>query len=76
MTAVVISNLMETSPWAVQVILIANHQQLSFWIQSQAIEPARVDGSRSDSLRLCVQSKKEMSTLRIALRIPVTIATL
>uniref|UniRef100_A0A1I8BDZ4 Neur_chan_LBD domain-containing protein n=1 Tax=Meloidogyne hapla TaxID=6305 RepID=A0A1I8BDZ4_MELHA len=61
MTAVVISNLMETSPWAVQ---------------SQAIEPARVDGSRSDSLRLCVQSKKEMSTLRIALRIPVTIATL
>nr|CAD2189770.1 unnamed protein product [Meloidogyne enterolobii] len=61
MSAVVISNLMETSPWAVQ---------------SQAIEPARVDGSRSDSLRLCVQSKKEMSTLRIALRIPVTIATL
>ncbi|CAK5117549.1 unnamed protein product [Meloidogyne enterolobii] len=59
MSAVVISNLMETSPWA-----------------SQAIEPARVDGSRSDSLRLCVQSKKEMSTLRIALRIPVTIATL
>ena len=38
--------------------------------------PVRIEGLRGEHLRLCVQAKKEMGTLRIALRIPVTIATL
>lgn len=60
LTAIVVTNL-ETSPWAVQ---------------NQGIEPVRIEGVHGEHLRICVQAKKEMSTLRIALRIPVTIATL
>jgi hypothetical protein len=42
----------------------------------KGIEPVRIEGHRGEHLRLCLQAKKEMGTLRIALRIPVTIATL
>jgi len=40
------------------------------------MQPVRIEGLRGEDLSLCVQAKKEMGTLRIALRIPVTIATL
>ncbi|KAL3096991.1 hypothetical protein niasHS_002707 [Heterodera schachtii] len=60
LSAIVVTN-METSVWAVQ---------------RQSLESIRIEGNRGEHLQLCVQAKKEMSTLRIALRIPVTIATL
>lgn len=40
------------------------------------IDVATLGERRSEFLRLCVAAKKEMSTLRMALRIPVTMATM
>lgn len=40
------------------------------------MDVVKIFGYRTQRLRLCVHAKKEMSTLKIALRIPVTIATM
>uniref|UniRef100_A0A7E4W1J8 Neur_chan_LBD domain-containing protein n=1 Tax=Panagrellus redivivus TaxID=6233 RepID=A0A7E4W1J8_PANRE len=51
----------ETSPWKVV---------------SRVVDVVKIGGYRSQFLRICVNTKKSMSTLRVALRIPATIATL
>uniref|UniRef100_A0A915D859 Neurotransmitter-gated ion-channel ligand-binding domain-containing protein n=1 Tax=Ditylenchus dipsaci TaxID=166011 RepID=A0A915D859_9BILA len=51
--------------------------ETSVWvIQDLSIDIVKIDGFRSDFLQLSAKAKKEMSTLRIALSLPVTIATM
>uniref|UniRef100_A0A914DTX8 Neurotransmitter-gated ion-channel ligand-binding domain-containing protein n=1 Tax=Acrobeloides nanus TaxID=290746 RepID=A0A914DTX8_9BILA len=51
--------------------------ETSVWkAQDQTIDTVKIAGWRTEFLRLCVHSRKEMSTLKVALRIPVTIATM
>ncbi|TMS35752.1 hypothetical protein L596_003080 [Steinernema carpocapsae] len=49
----------------------------SVWtVEDRTIDVAKIAGVRSEFLRLCVHAVKRMSTLRMALRVPVTIATM
>ncbi|KAI6183998.1 Neurotransmitter-gated ion-channel ligand-binding domain-containing protein [Aphelenchoides bicaudatus] len=51
--------------------------EASVWsITDRTIDVVKVDGFRTEIIRLCVHARKSMPTLRIALRIPATIATL
>lgn len=51
--------------------------EASIWtVTDRTIDVVKLGGYRNEFLRLCVHAKKRMSTLRIALRIPATIATM
>ncbi|CAD5216425.1 unnamed protein product [Bursaphelenchus xylophilus] len=56
---------------------IFKNVETSIWtVTDRVIDVAKIGGYRNEFLRLCIHAKKEMSTLKIALRIPVTIATM
>ncbi|VDN04908.1 unnamed protein product [Thelazia callipaeda] len=51
-------------------------EEHSAWMmEHQTVGLTKMGGSDVEFLHICVHAKKEMSTLRIALRLPVTIAT-
>ncbi|KAH7698313.1 CRE-LGC-20 protein, partial [Aphelenchoides avenae] len=58
------------------ITVLTNVETSAWTVQDRTVDVVKIAGFRSEFLHLCVHTKKEMSTLRIALRIPVTIATL
>ncbi|KAE9548370.1 hypothetical protein FO519_008422 [Halicephalobus sp. NKZ332] len=49
----------------------------SAWkVENRVLDVVKTGGIRSQMLKLCIHAKKDMATLKVALRIPATIATL
>jgi len=58
-------------------VTVLTNVETSIWtVEDRTVEVVKIAGLRSEFLQLCVHARKEMRTLKIALRIPVTIATM
>uniref|UniRef100_A0A183U5P7 Neur_chan_memb domain-containing protein n=2 Tax=Toxocara canis TaxID=6265 RepID=A0A183U5P7_TOXCA len=53
-----------------------NEFRLLHYLQQRTIDVVKIGGIRAQLLRICVHAEKRMGTLRMALRLPVTIATM
>uniref|UniRef100_A0A0N5A3L2 Neur_chan_LBD domain-containing protein n=1 Tax=Parastrongyloides trichosuri TaxID=131310 RepID=A0A0N5A3L2_PARTI len=59
--------------------MINNHEmkEISSWfVEDRKIDVVKVGGLRSQFLRVCIHAYKKMPTLKMALRIPISIATM
>ncbi|VDK44533.1 unnamed protein product [Anisakis simplex] len=57
--------------------MLQSDQEHSAWIVEQrTVDVVKMGGIRAQLLRICLHAQKRMGTLRMALRLPVTIATM
>uniref|UniRef100_A0AC35GT71 Neurotransmitter-gated ion-channel ligand-binding domain-containing protein n=1 Tax=Panagrolaimus sp. PS1159 TaxID=55785 RepID=A0AC35GT71_9BILA len=56
--------------------ILTNVETSAWTVLDRTIDTVKISGYRTNFIKICIHAKKDMNTLRVALRIPTTIATL